>query len=380
MLLVEKYKPRALNEVRGQEFPVKRLKEAVECGKSCLIYGGVGNGKTSAVYALANELGYEVFELNASEGRSKEAVNSALNKAVMQGSLFNKNKIILIDDIDALTSNDRGGLQAITEFLDNSCFPFVFTCYSIEDGKFRELKRKCNVIEFEPVNSINVFEILKGICAREKVNISDELLKEIARRCDGDVRAGINELQIAMLGYGGVDFSYKDGQSGISELLNIVFKSKNPEAILKIMDRLDVEPDEAMLWIDENLPLEYKPECLEKAYAALSKADVFKGRIRKRQYYRYVIYQKLVMSMGVALAKDEKKKIFTPYKRTSRLLKIWMANRKFALRKSAAEKIGEKTHMSRKKTVQEMAFMGFCKEYKDYFELSDEEIGWFNKK
>lgn len=41
------------------------------------------------------------------------------------------------------------------------------------------------------------------------------------------------------------------------------------------------------LWIEENIPYEYKGEELARAYDALSIADVFRGRIHRQQHWRF---------------------------------------------------------------------------------------------
>ena len=376
MLLTEKYKPRGLSQVKGQEFALKRLKESIGKKESCIIYGGVGNGKTSSVHALADELGWEIFELSASDARNKEAVNSVLFNAAKQSSLFNQNKIILIDDIDALDGRkDFGGLQAITELIPESRFPFVLTAYDIEDGKFKALKKICNVIEFDPVDSNCVFELLREISGKEMIKADNNILKGIARKCGGDVRNAINELNLLSLDEN-TEFSYKDSRSELLELLNIIFKSKNGEEIIKTVNAVDLELNEVLLWLDENLPFEYNADGIIKAYDMLSKADMFKGRIINRQYYRFLVYQKLLMSLGVALAKDEKNKSFIPYKRPGRLLKIWIANRKNARKKEISGKIAEKTHMSKKKSIHEFPYMNFILDSADELGLNDEEIAY----
>jgi len=79
-MLAEKYRPKKLDEVVGQEHVVKSLKELVKRGPPLphlLFYGPPGCGKTSTAYALANELGVPIVELNASdEGASRLYVKS----------------------------------------------------------------------------------------------------------------------------------------------------------------------------------------------------------------------------------------------------------------------------------------------------------------
>ena len=74
---VEKYRPRSLVDVEGQEEIVRSLTNAVRSGNisHLLLYGPPGTGKTSTVLAMARDLyGPElmktrVMELNASDER-----------------------------------------------------------------------------------------------------------------------------------------------------------------------------------------------------------------------------------------------------------------------------------------------------------------------
>jgi len=100
-----------------------------------------------------------------------------------------------------------------------------------------------------------------------------------------------------------------------------------------------------MLWLDENIPLEYKNNNdILNAYEKLSKADIFRKRIKRWQYWRFLVYQNILMTAGVALAKKDKYNTFTNYKPVSRILKIWRYNQKNLKKKNIAVKIAQKTH------------------------------------
>ena len=116
-----------------------------------------------------------------------------------------------------------------------------------------------------------------------------------------------------------------------------------------------------MLWLEENIPREYDNEELEKAFNSLSRADVFRGRIRRWQYYRFLVYQSLLMSAGVSLAKKQANNKFTNYQRTSRILKIWIMNMKNAKRKEFVKELAPKVHLSPKKLIKELPYMQFLK-------------------
>ena len=84
---------------------------------------------------------------------------------------------------------------------------------------------------------------------------------------------------------------------------------------------------------------------------ALSKADVFRGRIRRWQHWRFLVYQNALMTAGVALAKQEKHKQFISYKRSTRILEIWKVSQKNKMKKAIASKIASQTHTSTKQTI-----------------------------
>src|SRR3989344_6275682 len=124
--LINRYKPKTTKEIFGQEESVSKLKNfivnfAKEKKNSALIYGPSGTGKTCSVYAIAKEIGHEVIEVNASDFRNAEQINSKVGNAMKQRSLFASGKIILVDEIDGLSGHqDRGGIQAITKLIEDS--------------------------------------------------------------------------------------------------------------------------------------------------------------------------------------------------------------------------------------------------------------------
>ncbi len=360
MLLVDKYKPKTLKEISGQDESILKLKNLVLKKEHCLLYGSSGNGKTSSVYALANELNYELFELNASDYRTKEVIEKILGSVVMQRSLFNRNKLILIDELDGIGSEDRGGIQAIQEILDKSIFPIVLIVNDPWVSKFNALRKKCELIEFKKLGSITIINYLKKICIQEKIKYNEADLKILADKVKGDLRAAINDLQIlisnnqisnAML------LEPREPKEEIMNLLKFILKDKDLKQINQALLNTNVDLDELNLWLDENLPNEYNNDELEEAYYFLSKSNIFKSRIIKRQYWRFLVYQNLLMACGVASSKKELKNRFVSYKRNSRLLKIWINNAKQSKRKVVSENFLPSLHMSNKKFLKELHYM-----------------------
>jgi len=282
----EKYRPSTLREVIGNKAAketllkwAKEWQEGEPSKKAAILYGKPGIGKTTSAYALANDFGWEVIELNASDERNREIIRKI-----------------------ALTG-------AIHEVL------------SI-DGKYVEV------------------------------------INEIAKRCNGDVRSAINDLQsIAyekkitknMLSYLG----YRDREREIFIGIRNILKAKDIKAAIREAWRIDESPDNLILWIDENLPAEYKHmDDLALAYKFLSKADVFLGRIWRRQYYGLWSYASELMTGGVAVAKQHEYRGFTAY-HFPKWLRSMAASRQYRQTKlSIARKIGKAMHCSTKKALE----------------------------
>ena len=395
--LIQKYIPKTAKEIIGQDDAVKQLKKFIlnfknEKKNSALIYGPSGTGKTSSVYAIANEAGLEVIEVNASEFRNAEQINLKVGNAIKQQSLFAKGKIILVDEIDGLSGHqDRGGIQAIAKLIHESSYPLVLTATNPFENKFSALRSKSSLIGFSQLDYLSVYYILKRICENEKIKFDEEVLKALSRRAGGDARAGINDLQTLTQDKNELskksleELSERNRTDNIMTALNKIFKTTDFKIAISAFDNVQEDLDEQFLWIDENLPKEYtKPEELAKAYEMLSKADVFSRRIKRWQHYRFLVYINALITAGIASAKKEKYRNMVQYKPTGRILKLWWAKQKSMKKKAIAEKIAEKTHSSKKEilksTMPYLPVMFKSKEMMSnivsYLDLDKEEIEW----
>ena len=92
---------------------------------------------------------------------------------------------------------------------------------------------------------------------------------------------------------------------------------------------------------------------LARAYDLLSKADIFKGRIYKQQYWRFLVYENIFLSYGISTSKKQAKTGFTSYKKPTRILKIWMNNQRTAKKKSIAIKYSQYSHLGLKRAMKE---------------------------
>ena len=363
--LVHKYRPKSVSDLvgDGEKFSqlAQRIKNWRRGSKAILIYGPSGCGKTSCVFAIASDLGCEIFETNASDFRNTDQINERVGNAIKQQSLFARGKLIFIDEIDGLAGNDdRGGILAIVKLIENSTYPIILAAINPFDNKFSSLRSKSILLEFEHLDYLSIYGLLIKICLRENIQFDESLLRDISRRSGGDARAAINNLQALIddkscLIRDGIELLERNKTETIITALNKIFKSTDLSIAISAFDNVSEDLDHQLLWIDENLPKEYtKAKDLAMAYYMLSKADVFSRRIKRWQHYRFLIYINALITAGIAASKDEKYKNFVEYKPTGRLLKIWWANQKSMKKKAIAEKIASKTHSSKKEILKNM--------------------------
>jgi len=396
----KKYAPKSLKEIKGQDKAVKELKSLIsnfkkEKKKAIWVYGPSGSGKTAIAHALANEFDYEIIEVNASDSRNKEQIEQKVGGAVFQHSLFSKGKIILVDEIDGLAGRqDRGGMQALIKIIEKTGFPVILTATNPWDFKFNKLRNRCNLIELDGLSYMDIGDVLRSICVKEKIKYELDVLKSLARRAGGDCRAAINDLQTLTeltkeLTKESLDeLEQRSKEESMPNALLKVFKTTDPKIAIGAFDNVKEDMNQRMLWIDQNLPFEYdKPEDLARAYDKLSKADVFNRRIRRWQHWRFLVYINALITAGVAVSKDEKYKKFVQYRPTGRLLKLWWAKQKSMKKKAIAGKIAEKTHSSVKEVLKDIEYFKvifkknkeMAKAIEEYADLDKEEVMWLRK-
>jgi len=396
-LFTLKYAPKNSNQVFGQQLALSQLRDFItnykqQKHKAALVYGPIGNGKTSSVYALAKELDYDLLEINSSDLRKADAIKSFLNSALGQQSLFFKPKIVLIDEVDNISGvKDRGCIPALIKAIQKSSFPVILTANDPFESKLKPLKKACLFIEYHKLKYTTISHALQWVCEQEKIKFEEKAINSLARQVDGDLRGALidlhtcstdNEVTFEKV----TNLSDRKRTDTIINALMIIFKSSSVANALPALNDVDVPMNEVFLWIDENLPKEYlDAKSLAKAYEHLSRADVFNGRIRRQQHWRFLVYISSLLTAGISSAKVEKNKEFVKYRRTMRLLRIWQSNMKNAKKKEIAKKLALATHTSSRIAREQIPYLQqifknhASNEIAAELELTDEEVGWLKK-
>ncbi|MEM5776838.1 MAG: replication factor C large subunit [Candidatus Aenigmatarchaeota archaeon] len=357
---VQKYQPKTMDEIIGQQKAkenfLKWIKNWKPGSKAALFYGPNGVGKTSMIYAYANENNLDVIELNASDYRTAQQIDEVLGSSIKQQSLFKKGKIFLIDEIDGLAADDKAGINEIIKFIKESKYPIVFIANDPWDKKISKIKENCVQIQFSKLTYWDILKTLKNICENEKINHDEEILKYIAKISNGDLRAAINDLQSIAAGKKEIkikdiySLGLRERESEIFESLKIIFKTSSAATSKSAIENIDKNLDEFFWWIEQNIVNEYeKKEDIAKAYEMLSLADIYINKTRSTRNYKLMKYFIDFMTIGVSLSKSQsyKKFIIYEYPEMIKYLSVTKISRKES--KNFILDLSKKLHCSTKK-------------------------------
>ncbi len=284
-----------------------------------LLEGKPGIGKTSIVYALANDLNMEVIETNASDTRTRAALEAKLKetsktRGIMDFITEKKEKIILIDEVDGIYgTKDRGAVPAIIDLIQETQFPIVM-CANEYQSNLRSLYNKIPKYEVHPLSDKKVMKIARHIISEEGLkNLSDEQLNLIIKKNNGDLRGVINDLQaMSQISDGNAkdseDMIYSLHRDSTEEIFGLIRDLFQQVSSLKqaraLTNKSDVDYNFLYRWVNENIPafITYKQD-LALAYERLSIADEIFGRIRKNMEWSLLPYFFDLFAGGVVLAR-----------------------------------------------------------------------------
>eukprot|EP01132_Coremiostelium_polycephalum_P007847 gene7847-9661_t len=209
---VEKYRPKEIKDIVGNEETVSRLESISQDGNlpNIIITGPPGTGKTTSILCLARALlgpNYKeaVYELNASDDRTLDVVRDKIKSFAQKKVTLppGRHKIIILDEADSMTAGAQQALRRTMEIYSNTT-RFALACN--QSTKIIEpIQSRCAVLRFSRLSDLQIYKRLKEVIEAENVTYSEEGLEALIFTAEGDMRQALNNLQSTYSGFGFVN-------------------------------------------------------------------------------------------------------------------------------------------------------------------------------
>jgi len=356
-----KYRSRKISELAGNLDAVNSLlnwvrswDKKVPSKKALLLHGPPGTGKTVSVEALANEYGYDLIEINASDSRTGDAIRRIAGMATGQAMLFGKKRIVLLDEVDGINlREDIGAIDAIVETIERTNYPVILTANNAFDPKIRSLRDVCQLVEYKRLGARDALPYLKRIAAKEGIQIDEKAIEFIIERDEGDMRSIVNDLQALTSGRKKVTYddvawlAWKDRKEDTKEALKMMFTARNCLYAKKVVDIVDIDYEMLFEWIYENAPRQLTdPADRANAMEYLAKADIYLRIAKRENIWKFLAYVFDLMTAGVALSRERSEPSSVPMRFPERILLMSRTRRVRGIQARVGAKIGKRCHVS----------------------------------
>lgn len=275
-MLSERWRPKRSRELAGIEPVVREVAAWLSGwrrGSALLLHGPPGCGKTVLAHALAADTGRDVISINEIEDIH------AIVGATTQTSLTTKQRLILVNDVDAMAVEKKDATSELLSAISRSRWPIIFTAIDLWEPAIRPLKQRCMALPMRPISTPAIARRLKDIADAEKISTDPQLLQAAAATAAGDMRAGLNFLELLAVGADGTELAALDKARSPFELLAALFKGSSMTIARRAIDEADLDIDATFAWLESNILTEWQqPGQAALAFEVLSRADMMRRR------------------------------------------------------------------------------------------------------
>lgn len=200
--LAFRMRPKDISEIIGQKHLVgdgkiiNRMVQA-ESLASMILFGPPGTGKTSLAFAIAETLGLRVKLLNAVVDKKKD-MEIVVEEAKMTGRI-----VLILDEVHRL---DKAKQDFLLPHLENNLITMIGCTTSNPYHSINPaIRSRCHLFELNPLESNDIKEAIthainnpdRGL-GHYQINITDEAIEHFSDSSNGDMRAALNGLELAV--------------------------------------------------------------------------------------------------------------------------------------------------------------------------------------
>jgi len=275
-VIARKWRPQTFEEVTGQEAITQTLKNAIEHDRlhhAYLFSGARGVGKTTTARLLAKALNchktavpnpvpcspdaedacpscveiaesrsIDVFEFDAASHTGVDDIREIILESINIAPARDRYKIFIIDEVHMLSNSS---FNALLKTLEEPPPNVAFIMATTELHKVPvTILSRCQEFEFRTIPLNKIFARLKLIAEAEKIDITGEALREIARSGEGSMRDAQSNFD-QVISFSGAHIEVPDvahalGLASAETLVRIVtaIAHNQPSEALNVVDDL----------------------------------------------------------------------------------------------------------------------------------------------